>query len=146
MVAQIEENRPESEDPPEEIDRETLPIRLPDEILYKLLRMKLNENACRNRGYVLDGYPRTFKNAQYVFLVRRKKINEDGEEVEEEDEEPEEGEEKNFDKYIPDEAIFPSSVIVLKGDDDYLIQRVKELPEDKISGTHYNYNDMVRRL
>ena len=145
MVAQIEESRPEDQEP-EEIDREKLPIRLPDEILYKLLRIRLNENACRNRGYILDGYPRTFKDVQYVFLVKQKKINEDGEEVEEEDEEVEEGEEKSFDKYIPDQAIFPSSVIVFKGDDDFLINRVKQLPEDSINGTHYNNADMIRRL
>jgi adenylate kinase family enzyme len=81
----------------------------------------LNENECRNRGYVLDGYPRTFKDAQYVFLTKQKKLNEDGEWVEEEDEEQEEGEEKNFDKYIPDTAIYPSNILVLRGEDDFLI-------------------------
>lgn len=62
MVAKIEESRPEDEEP-EEIDREKLLVRFPNEILYKLLRMKLRENACRNRGYILDGFPRTFKDA-----------------------------------------------------------------------------------
>lgn len=81
-----------------------------------------------------------------MFLVKQKKINEDGEEVEEEDEEVEEGEEKSFDKYIPDQAIFPSSVIVFKGDDNFLIERVRQLPEDSINGTHYNNADMIRRL
>ena len=47
----------------EEIDRETLTIRFPDDLLYKLLRIRLNENSCRNRGYILDGYPRTYKDA-----------------------------------------------------------------------------------
>ena len=111
-----------------------------------MLRIRLNENACRNRGYILDGYPRTFKDAQYVFLTKRKIQNEEGEWIEEEDEEPEEGEEKNFEKYIPDAAIFPSSVITITGNDEYLIKRMKDLPEHKLVGTHYNYNDMVRRL
>ena len=66
--------------------------------------------------------------------------------MEEEDEEQEEGEEKNFDKYIPDQAIFPSSVVVFKGDDEFLMNRVRELPEAKIDGTHYNNADMIRRL
>lgn len=66
MVAKIEEERAEAggdeeEQPP--IDREKLPIRLPDDTLYKLLKLALTENACRNRGYILDGYPRTFKDA-----------------------------------------------------------------------------------
>jgi adenylate kinase family enzyme len=63
----------------------------------------LNENDCRNRGYVLDGYPRNFKDCQYIFLKKDKKIDpETGEEVEEEEPELEEGEEKSFDKYIVD--------------------------------------------
>lgn len=63
-VAKIEEERAEmdfgDEEPPE-IDREALGIRIPDEIIYKLLRLRLAENDCRNRGYILDGFPRTFK-------------------------------------------------------------------------------------
>ena len=41
---------------------------------------KLNENACWNWGFVLDGYPRTFIEAQKVFMVRKKKfiIDEEG--------------------------------------------------------------------
>lgn len=117
MVAQIEENRPEDEEEPEEIDRETLRVRFPNDLLYKLLRARLNENSCRNRGYILDGFPRTFKDAQNVFLIREKKFDEEGEEIIEDEEEPEEGEEKNYEGYIYDPEITPSSIIVLKGDD-----------------------------
>ena len=106
----------------------------------------MNENACRNRGYILDGYPRTYKDAQYIFLTKKKIQNEEGEWVEVEDEEQEEGEEKNFDNYIPDTAIFPSSVIVLNGEDKFLIERIRALPERSLVGTHYNYEDMCRRL
>jgi len=62
-VARIEEERPETDEEPEEIDRESLKIRLPDSILYRLLKIRLNENACKNRGYILDGYPRTYVDA-----------------------------------------------------------------------------------
>jgi len=79
-----------------------------------LLKLRLNENDCRNRGYVIDGYPRNFKDCQYILLKKDKKIDpETGEEVEEEEPELEEGEEKSFDKYIIDQTIFPSSCIVL---------------------------------
>jgi hypothetical protein len=81
-----------------------------------------------------------------VFLIREKKFDENGEEIVEEEEELEEGEEKSYEGYISDPEIIPSSVIILKGDDESLIQRVKLQSEDKIEGTHYNYNDMVRRL
>jgi len=50
------------EEPPE-IDRNSLKIRVPDEFIYSLLKLRLNENDCRNRGYVLDGYPRNYKDA-----------------------------------------------------------------------------------
>ena len=34
----------------------------------------------------------------------------------------------------------------MDGADEALIQRVRELPEDRISGTHYNEQDMRRRI
>jgi adenylate kinase family enzyme len=92
MLDQIMENRPEGEEEPPEIDKETLAIRLPDDILYKLLRLALNENSCRNRGYILDGYPRNFKDACEVFLRRKKKFDEEGNPIEEDEPELEEGE------------------------------------------------------
>jgi adenylate kinase len=64
LVAQIEEARQALGDDagePEEIDREKLQVRLPDEILFKILRIRLAENDCRNRGYILDGFPRNYK-------------------------------------------------------------------------------------
>lgn len=150
MKAEMEEARG---DPPEdmedgwpEIDETTLPVRVPDDFLYKLLKLKLNENDCRNRGYILDGYPRTYKDSQFTFLKKVIKYDEEGEEVAEESEELEEGEEKTFDNYIKNDDIFPGSTIVLTGSNDDLIKRVKELPEESISGTHYNQADMERRL
>lgn len=61
------------------------------------MREKLGENACRNRGYILDGYPRTYSDSQQVFLVRKKKMikDEEGNEIPDPDDqdEPEEEEE-----------------------------------------------------
>lgn len=132
---------------PESVDREKLKIRIPNEILYKLLQIHLNHNACRNRGYVLDGFPRTFKDAQNCYLYRPKKIDpETGEEEDFEEDELEEGQEKSFEGFVKDEQIFPSSCIVLKGDDNFLMKRIRDLPEEKITSTHYNYEDMTRRL
>jgi adenylate kinase len=82
MVAKIEENRPETDEEPEEVDRDSLVVRLPDDILFKLLQERLNENACRNRGYVLDGFPRSYNNAQFIFLKWEITQDEDGNDVE----------------------------------------------------------------
>jgi len=95
----------------------------------------------------LDGYPRTYTDAQYCFLKKEIQLDEDGQPMEDdEEEELEEGQQKTFEGYIKDMDIFPSSCIVLEGKDSELIKRVRELPEDSISGTHYNSDDMQRRL
>jgi len=62
-------------------------------------------------------------------LTRPKKFV-DGREVEEDEPELEEGEEKSYEGYINNQDIFPSSVIVLKADDKFLIDRVKGLPRE----------------
>jgi adenylate kinase len=123
-------------------------VRLPDEILFKILRLRLTENDCRNRGYVLDGFPKTYKQAQEVFLYKPKKFDENGEEIPEEEPELEEGEEKSYDGYIARAEIFPKSVILLDAPNDELLkQRIKNnLSEAETFGTHYTSADMDRRL
>lgn len=128
--------------PGETINRDALVIRLPNKYLYKLTKLKLVENACRNRGYVLDGYPRSYRDAQYVFLKRvfKQTTNDDGDvEVEEpeenddieEDELDEDGnaKQKDFAKYTPDDSLMPDSIVLLDGDQDNIMTRVRDLPE-----------------
>jgi len=130
-----------------EIDKDSLPIRLPDDIIQNILKIRLNDNDCRNRGYILDGYPRTHENAQHLFLIKEKKFDpETGEEIEEEEPELEEGQKKTFEGYIPDKSIIPFSCMILKQEDSFLMNRVKRLKEKDINGTHYNAADMKRRL
>ena len=121
-------------------------IRLPDDILYRLLKIRLNENACKNRGYILDGYPRTYVDAQNIFLKPPKTMMVDGEEVDFEEPELEEDQQKDWTPYLKDEDILPSSCIVLDGADEELIDRVRQLPESQIENTHYNEIDMKKRL
>ena len=112
-----------------------------------MLKLKLGENDCRNRGYISDGFPRAYKGAQNAFLKKVIQLDpETGEPMEEEEEELEEGQEPSFDKHVKNDDIFPGSVIVLDGRDADLIARVCELPEDQIIGTHYNLEDMKRRI
>ena len=65
----------------DQIEKKTdLPIdtsqisKLPEETVVKLIRRKLMQNLCRNRGYVLDGYPKGYKNAFNVFLEDLMKV------------------------------------------------------------------------
>jgi adenylate kinase family enzyme len=89
MAEKISEAK--GEPPCPEIDSSTLPIRIPDDILYRLIKEELAKNDCRNRGYVLDGYPRSNKDAKYIFLKRKIVYNEEGEIEEVDEPELEEG-------------------------------------------------------
>lgn len=109
MKTELEEARGET--PPEgmeewpEIDPMSLNPTVPDEFLWKQLIKELRHNDCRNRGYVLDGFPRIYKGAQNIFMKWKPQFDEEGEPIEEP--EREEGEEKNFSLYIADETIIP---------------------------------------
>ena len=66
MEEKINEERadlPEPEDGWPEVVIDNSEVRVPDELLWEVLRLKLNENDCRNRGYILDGFPRLYKGA-----------------------------------------------------------------------------------
>ena len=99
-----------------EVNPEKVDARIPDEFLMKLLKMRLGKNDCLNRGYVLDGIPTTFKQAELLFKMI--KLTDEGEEPDEE----------NAEKIIDSERI-PNSVILLEANDNYLYEKVKRLPE-----------------
>ena len=110
------------------------------------MKLKLGENDCRNRGYILDGFPRAYKGAQNSFLKKVIKYDEEGQPIEDDEEELPEGEEPSFDNQVKNNDIFAGSIVVHEGDVSDLISRVRELPEDQIHGTHYNLEDMKRRI
>lgn len=66
--------------------------------------------------------------------------------MEEDEPELEEGQKKSFKGYIKEDSIFPSSTIIFNQEDKFLMDRVKNLSEEQIAGTHYNAADMKRRL
>ena len=41
--------------------------RLEDELIFEILQDKLNSKPCRNQGYVLDGYLKTYNQAKLIF-------------------------------------------------------------------------------
>ena len=76
---------------------------------------------------------------------KAKKVNEDGEEVEASEQEEEDAEEKKK-KYAPrfQAGIYPDSIILLRGDDDFLRQRAANLkPEDN---TKWDPDNLERRI
>jgi adenylate kinase len=122
-----------------EVTRDELQVRFPDDMLVPLYRKQLTSNACKNRGFILDGFPRTFADAESIFYDKPIKPEEgEGEEGEEPKEE------------IPGcmhTNLLPQGVIIFKGDNDFLKTRVKEkVPEEELANSHWNDEGMNRRL
>ena len=102
-------------------------IRIPDDLINEAVRWRLNQNDCQNRGYILDGYPKSLQQAQDVFVVtpkppekKRPVVGEDGEE-----EPPEEEEEEVNLKPQLQTNIYPESVIRLRATTLFLKRRAK---------------------
>ncbi|TRZ21235.1 hypothetical protein HGM15179_005865 [Zosterops borbonicus] len=112
--------------------------RLSDEYLIKIMKDKLMSMPCRNQGYVLDGFPETYKQAMELFKV-------EGEEEEEEEQEQEEEEVKSkMPKF--NEIIIPEFVFSLTASDEFLINRAINLPEIEVVGTHYTEKQFLQSL
>ena len=127
--------------------------RYPSELVYQMMQYRLMQNDCQHRGFVLDGYPSTYKDAQGTFFHTLKKKEKpkkaEGEGEGDQDEEPQdEGEDEDPDKYKPKfmKAIYPESVILLQADEEYLKEKAKKLPKEVMKDSHYYDNQMERRI
>jgi len=117
--------------------------RLPTEMVAKMMKNKLLSAACSNKGFILDGFPRSLEEAQKLFKAE----GEAGEEEapEEADEEVPEGEEAPPKAIKVDESVFPSFVVSLDCTEDCARQRFKDLPEDQIVADHNDEDGFDRR-
>ena len=129
--------------------------RLPIEIINEAVRWRLNQNDCQNRGYVLDGYPRSFEEATGVFFVANKRpepkfiVDEaTGEKVPAPDEMDEEAM-KEFLKPKFQKNIYPDSVILLRGSKELIAERLnKFLPgktPEEVKHWHWAPEQQARR-
>ena len=129
MVEEAENNKKRKKnDPP--IDRNTMAVRIPDDLIYKLFKRKLKENIYRNRGYILDGYPRTFPDGTGVWFDIDENKPEDA-----------------FDRLVLNSEILPNNIIKISDlSDDFLKNRVKSMPETSMTNSHNNEEGLTRRL
>jgi len=58
----------------------------------------------------------------------------------------EEGKDEETEKKILDKRQAPEYVVIFQAKDDYLKGRIKELPEEKVVGTHWTEDGMNRRI
>jgi adenylate kinase len=96
------------------VNADNLKPRIPDEILYKLYKLRLSYNDCQNRGYILEGFPRSFKDAQQVFMISQQQ----------------EGEEEEQEKAkILNLTTVPHTVFCFKATDQQLLEKVPFLSQ-----------------
>lgn len=102
-----------------------------DEHICAFVREKLLTMPCQNQGYVLDGFPKTTQQAQMIF-----KANEDSDEADEGD--------RTVQMY--NEKIIPGTVFAFDASDNFLEERVMNLAEAEVTGTHNTEEGQTRRL
>jgi adenylate kinase len=112
MIADAEKHKKKNQ----ELDYSKFLPRIPDDLLAKAFHWQLCIPQVKNRGFVLDGWPRNFNDS-----VR-------------------------FKETADWSNIKPDVVVVLTGPNEVLIQRAKELGPERTAGTHYTDEGMKRRL
>ncbi|NXL27507.1 KAD7 kinase, partial [Glaucidium brasilianum] len=102
---------------------------LDDQYVIKFVKDKLKSMPCRNQGYILDGFPESYDQATDLFDCNKK-------------------EKEGIEGKIPkcDKLITPEFVISLSASDDFLINRIINLPERVVAGTHYTQDCFLQSL
>lgn len=116
--------------------REDLKPRLPDDLICTIVKARMESPACMNKGFILDGFPRTLGNSRDVFYDA---IPDFVAAEDEEGKDPLEGKTLN-------KKILPQYNIILEADDGFLKTRMKEFPADKVKEPHWEDKEMDRRL
>ncbi|NXD34417.1 KAD7 kinase, partial [Copsychus sechellarum] len=100
---------------------------LDDEYLIKIMKDKLMSMPCRNQGYVLDGFPETYEQAVDLFK---------------------EGEEEEAKGKMPkfNQIIIPEFIFSLTASDEFLTNRIINLPEMKAAGSRYTEDQFLQSL
>ncbi|XP_036927881.1 adenylate kinase 7 [Acanthopagrus latus] len=100
---------------------------LDEQQLVKVLKDKLMSNPCRNQGFVLDSFPKTYEQAKELFYV--------------EEHDSEDGTTLTYSKRIT-----PEFVLCLDASDAFLKDRVMNLPERQVQEHNYDQEHFLRRL
>lgn len=121
---------PEPEEPEEGEERQPAkPVRLTLDQEVDLARRMLQKNVCKFRGFVLDGYPRSYEGAQKLFFPK----------VDEEADEEEQA------KATFDTRICPEYFVLLEPPLAERRVRAMAIAQLEADGTHCNAADFERR-
>ncbi|XP_059209329.1 adenylate kinase 7 [Centropristis striata] len=102
---------------------------LDDQLLVKVVKDKLMSNPCRNQGFVLDGFPKTYEQAKELFYA--------------EEHESEDGA-SQLSSYS--KKIMPEFVLCLDASDSFLKDRVMNLSERLVQEHNYEQEHFLQRV
>lgn len=123
-----------------DVDPSSIPftsLRWPSNAMSLAFKWKLRQNACKNRGFVLDNFPKSYEEAASLFQDSKE------EPVMDDDNNPTDEVQKVVSVH---KDILVNSVFVLRGDDAPLLKRVRELPEDRLKVSGITQDRMEARL
>jgi len=104
---------------PDFLNEENLLLYDSNEITIEAMKYMLKENACVNRGYVLEGMPINLEEIERLYYKKVEKTPEDGEAHPDEDEDDELIEEKhNEEDHIEEQNIQPDSMTISMNDEN----------------------------
>ncbi|XP_032440398.1 adenylate kinase 7-like [Xiphophorus hellerii] len=104
---------------------------LSEDLISEVLREKLFSKGSRNQGFVLDGFPQTMDQAKAVFA-----------------DESQENQDIDILSKMPwyNKFITPEYIFALEAPDDFLINRVQELPDSVAEKMRYTQDEFTSRL
>ncbi|KAJ3416008.1 Adenylate kinase 7 [Chytridiales sp. JEL 0842] len=97
----------------------------PEEHIINFVRDRLRSMPCRNQGYVLDGFPTTTEEASQLFKPS--------------------DEEKEGEPTTHDDVLIPTTILSLEASDDFLKERVMNLPDTSMDPKN-SEEGLTRRL
>ena len=146
--------------------------KLPNELLIKIIKKKINSNQCVSRGYIFDGFPKSYDDCKELYydeiikIIEKNEENENNEENEEKKEEEKKKEEKkkeekkkeeekkeeNEDENIIKEKIFkkerlPDSIILISNySEEQIKTNLSSLPdyEEKKEEIDYRFERRIK--
>ncbi|XP_026186698.1 adenylate kinase 7 isoform X2 [Mastacembelus armatus] len=102
---------------------------LDEHLLVKVVKDKLMSNPCKNQGFVLDGFPKTYEQAKKLFSADEHDLDEGT------------SQNSSYSK-----KIMPEFVLCLDASDAFLKERVMKLPERLVQKHNYEQQHFLQRL
>ncbi|XP_072543020.1 adenylate kinase 7-like isoform X4 [Salminus brasiliensis] len=102
---------------------------LDNQNVLRIIREKLSSKPCRNQGFVLDGYPTTYEQAKELFY-------------------DEDMEQRDSRSKLPtyNTKIIPEYIFSLDATNEFLKERVLQLPQNIAEEMHYTQDEFLQRL